>query len=62
MKNTSKDLNFDDNRDVYSWLNNMKKRIQDHDEDLNIITDYLDRLSHIKPLLNKQILLDQLHD
>jgi len=62
MKNTSKDLNIDNNSDVYSWLNNMKKRIQDHDENLNIITNYLDRVSHIKPLLNKQILLDQLHD
>jgi len=62
MENTSKDLNMDDNSDVYSWLNNMKNRIQNHDENLNIITNYLNRLSHIKPLLNKQILLDQLHD
>ena len=60
MENTSKDLNMDDNSDVYSWLNNMKNRIQNHDENLNIITNYLNRLSHIKPLLNKQILLDQL--
>ena len=56
MKNTSKDLNIDDNSDVYSWLDNMKKRIQDHDEDLNTITNYLDHLSHIKPLLNKDTL------
>jgi hypothetical protein len=60
MENTSKDLNIDDNSDVYSWLNNMKNRIQNHDENLNIIIKYLDHLSHIKPLLNKQILLDQL--
>jgi hypothetical protein len=62
MKNTSKNLNMDDNSDVYSWLNNMKTRIHNPEEDLNIITNYVDHLSHIKPLLNKQILLDQLHD
>ena len=62
MKNTSTDLNMDDNSDVYSWLNNMKTRIHNPEEDLNIITNYVDHLSHIKPLLNNQILLDQLHD
>ena len=62
MKETSKNINLVDEKDIYVFLNKISDRIKSNEENSLTINQYLDHLGNIKKTLDKQLLLEQIHE